>query len=43
VPGFVELCRRLGTAISKVPQGAADPKSALDDASRKADQALADG
>jgi multiple sugar transport system substrate-binding protein len=43
VSGYVELSRYVGEAISKVLQGAAEPKQALDDAAQKANQALAVG
>lgn len=42
VAGYVEMSRDVGDAISKVLQGAASPKDALDEAARKAASALAD-
>lgn len=41
VAGYPELSRHVGEAISKVLQGAAEPKQALDQAAELADQALA--
>jgi multiple sugar transport system substrate-binding protein len=41
VAGYPELSGYLGTAISRVLQGAATPKAALDEAAKQADQALA--
>jgi multiple sugar transport system substrate-binding protein len=41
VLGYPELSRYVGGAVSKVLQGAAQPKQALDEAARQADQALA--
>ena len=43
VAGYVGLSRYVGEAISKVLQGAAQPKAALDEAAKKADVALAGG
>lgn len=40
VAGYVELSRVVGQAISKVLQGAAGPKDALDQAAKQADQGL---
>jgi multiple sugar transport system substrate-binding protein len=40
VAGYVELSRVVGQAISKVLQGAASPKDALDQAAKQADQGL---
>jgi multiple sugar transport system substrate-binding protein len=41
VPGYVGLSQAVGQAIAKVLQGQGDPKSALDDAAKAADVALA--
>jgi multiple sugar transport system substrate-binding protein len=43
VPGYVGLSQVVGQAIAKVLQGQGDPKSALDDAAKAADTALAQG
>jgi multiple sugar transport system substrate-binding protein len=43
VPGYVGLSQAVGQAIAKVLQGQGDPKSALDDAAKAADTALAQG
>ena len=43
VAGYVGLSRYVGEAVSKVMQGAAQPKEALDEAAKKADVALAGG
>lgn len=43
VTGYVEMSRYVGEAISKVLQGAASAKDALDEAARKSAAALADG
>ena len=42
VAGYVGLSEAIGSAISKVLQGQGDPKEALEDAAKKADEALAD-
>jgi multiple sugar transport system substrate-binding protein len=42
VTGYVEMSRYVGEAISKVLQGAAEPKAALDDAAKRAKPALED-
>jgi len=42
VTGYVEMSRYVGEAISKVLQGAAEPKAALDDAAQRAKPALED-
>ena len=41
VTGYVALSRYVGTAVSEVLQGAAQPQEALDEAAQKSDQALA--
>lgn len=43
VAGYVGLSEAVGEAVSKVLQGAAEPKQALDDAAAKADQSLSRG
>ena len=43
VSGYVELSRYVGQAIAKTLQGQSTAKAALDDAAKKADQALAGG
>jgi multiple sugar transport system substrate-binding protein len=43
VPGYVGLSQAVGQAIAKVLQGQGDPKSALEDAAKTADTALAQG
>jgi multiple sugar transport system substrate-binding protein len=43
VTGYVELSRYVGDAIAKTLQGKSQPGPALDDAAKKADQALAGG
>jgi multiple sugar transport system substrate-binding protein len=42
VAGYVGLSEAIGSAISNVLQGQGDPKSALEEAATKADEALAD-
>lgn len=41
VPGYVGLSEAIGSAISKVLQGQGDPREALEEAAKKADDALA--
>jgi len=41
VSGYVGLSEAIGSAISKVLQGQGDPREALEDAAKKADDALA--
>jgi multiple sugar transport system substrate-binding protein len=43
VPGYDGLSQAVGKAIAQVLQGQGDPKTALDDAAKTADQALAQG
>ncbi len=42
VPGYVGLSEAIGAAISQVLQGQSQPQDALDEAARKADEALSD-
>jgi multiple sugar transport system substrate-binding protein len=42
VPGYVGLSEAIGKAISSVLQGQGDPKQALEDAAKTADDALAE-
>ena len=42
VAGYVGLSEAIGSAISKVLQGQGTPQEALDDAAKKADEALSD-
>jgi multiple sugar transport system substrate-binding protein len=43
VPGYTGLSQAVGQAIAEVLQGQGDPKTALDNAAKAADTALAQG